>query len=269
MTVQHTITAFMEDPDKIRPNPIHSTSVAKDYGFRGALIGGVTAYGWTVRTIVEAVGMSWLDHGWAELKFIQPIYPNDALVVTVTDDGELRVMREDALCLKGTVGVGDGPWIDEFTVPTNTSSQAQATDLPQLTLENAPVGQDLKARAVSVTVAEAERYAHDKERETLTCFYGQEARVHPAWIAEQPIRWLHHSYNYGPSIHASSRIQHCAGAYAGQTFTVAGHCVDAYERKGHHYIVNDTVLLGEDGQSLSQVRHTSIFRVAKRDSQSA
>lgn len=32
MTVQHTITAVMENPDEIKPNPIHSTSVAQSYG---------------------------------------------------------------------------------------------------------------------------------------------------------------------------------------------------------------------------------------------
>ena len=264
MTVQHHIKAFMEDPDEIKPNPIHSTSVAQDYGFRGALIGGATAYGWTVRTIVEALGMGWLDHGWAELKFIRPMYPGDALVVTVTDDGELSVTHDETMCLKGIVGLGNAPWKTEFSIPAQTIPQEQASRLPQLTLENAPVGEDLAARLVPWSVDDAEQFAREKEQETLPCFYGPDARVHPAWIATQPIHWLHHSYDYGPSIHAGSRIQHCASAHAGQSFTVAGRCIDAYERKGHHYIVNDTVLLGEAGQLLSQVRHTSVFRVAKR-----
>ncbi len=265
MTVQHQITAFMENPDEIKPNPIHSTSVAQDYGFRGALIGGATAYGWAVRTIVEALGMDWLDHGWAELKFIRPMYPGDELVVTVTDNGELSVTHDGAMCLKGIVGLADAPWKAEFSVPAQTTPQAQVSSLPQLTLENAPVGCDLAARPVPWSVAEAEQFAHEKQQETLPCFYGPDARVHPAWIAAQPIHWLHHSYDYGPSIHAGSRIQHCVKANAGQSFTVAGCCIDAYERKGHHYIVNDTVLLGETGALLSQVRHTSVFRVAKRN----
>ncbi len=73
------------------------------------MIGGATAYGWTVAAIVEALGMGWLDHGWAELKFIQPMYPGDELTVTVTDAGKLSLMRGDTLCLKGTVGIGDAP----------------------------------------------------------------------------------------------------------------------------------------------------------------
>ncbi len=264
MTVQRTITAFMENPDEIKPNPIHSTSVAKAYGFQGALIGGATAYGWTVATIVEALGMPWLDHGWAELKFIQPMYPGDELTVTVTDDGELSLRRDDALCLKGTVGTGEAPWLADLTMPTRLTPWEAATELPRLTLDNAPVGQDLDARLVPWPRDEAEAFARDTQREKLACFYGPEARLHPAWIAAQPIHWLHHSYDYGPSIHAGSRIQHRAPAYAGQVLTVAGRCVDAYERKGHHYIVNDTLLLSESGDCLSQVRHTSVFQVAKR-----
>ncbi|MCZ6889263.1 MAG: MaoC family dehydratase, partial [Gammaproteobacteria bacterium] len=95
---ENTIIAFMDDPDEIKPNPIHSTSVAKDYGFDGALVGGATAYGWTVRTIVDALGVEWLDHGWVELRFKRPIYPGDALEVRVDDDGNLSVKNGDVLC---------------------------------------------------------------------------------------------------------------------------------------------------------------------------
>ena len=77
--VKHEFTAFMEDPDADKPNPIHSTKTAREHGFRGALVGGATAFGWTARTIVAALGSRWLDEGWVHLKFVNPIYPDDAL----------------------------------------------------------------------------------------------------------------------------------------------------------------------------------------------
>jgi len=76
---------------------------------------------------------------------------------------------------------------------------------------------------------------------------------------------LHHSFDYGPAIHARSHIQNLAPAYSGQTFTVAGHFREAFERKGHHYAVIDGLILAEDGAPLAQVRHTTIFQVAKRN----
>lgn len=268
MAAHATINAFMQDPDALKPNAIHSTSGAKDYGFKGALVGGATAYGWTVGTIVAAVGEDWLDFGFVDLRFRQPVYPGDTLTVEVTDDGKLTVSREDAredtVCFEGHVGLGEAPWFAELSRPERVEPEPRAETLPRLTLHDAPVGGDLAARAVSFSVADAEAYAVDKERETHPAFFGDQARVHPAWICEQPIHWLHHSYDYGPSIHAQSHIQHIAPARAGQTFVVAGKCVDAYERKGHHYMVNDTEIRGSEGACLAQIRHTVVFEVAKR-----
>lgn len=67
----------------------------------------------------------------------------------------------------------------------------------------------------------------------------------------------------GPSIHATSRIQHAAPVFAGQNFVVSGKRVDAYERRGRHYIVLDVELRGDEGACLVQIRHTSVFHVAK------
>ena len=76
--------------------------------------------------------------------------------------------------------------------------------------------------------------------------------------------WISLAYHYAPAIHAKSQKQHRARAEAGQTLTVAGRMVAAYERKGHHYYEADGVIAAEDGTELALIRHTSIFCVAKR-----
>jgi hypothetical protein len=76
---------------------------------------------------------------------------------------------------------------------------------------------------------------------------------------------IHHSYDYGPAIHARSQIQNLRPALVGQTVTVAGHFLEQYERKGHHYGVVDGVILSEAGEELVHLRHTTIFQVAKRE----
>ena len=103
--VTHEFTAFMDDPDADKPNPIHSTETAKEHGFRGALVGGATAFGWTARTIVEALGPEWLDSGWVHLKFVDPIYPEDPLRFEVEPDDDklwrLGVKRDADVCILG------------------------------------------------------------------------------------------------------------------------------------------------------------------------
>ncbi|HJN91166.1 MAG TPA: hypothetical protein QGF05_00390, partial [Dehalococcoidia bacterium] len=86
VTARREFRAFMEDPDNPNiPNVIHSTDAARDYGFDAALVGGVTAYGWTVSTIREAAGDRWLDDGWVDVAFRRPIYPDDDLTIAVEE----------------------------------------------------------------------------------------------------------------------------------------------------------------------------------------
>ena len=265
MPSHHLLRAFMKNPDEEKSNAIHSTSGARDYGFQGALVGGATAYGWAAKLFVETLGNQWLDFGWAQVRFRQPVYPGDELVVAIDDDGSFDVRRDvdDVSCFSGRVGRGDAPWLRDIGIPSRRLPEPMPDPMPDLTLGNVPVGRELRTRAVSLSVADAETYARDKLRETLDCFYGENASIHPAWVAEQPIHWLHHSYNYGPSIHTESHIQHLCRAEVGQTFCIAGTCRDAYERKGHHYIVNDTEIRDADDRAVARVRHTAIFQVRK------
>jgi acyl dehydratase len=119
--------------------------------------------------------------------------------------------------------------------------------------------------ATEITAEEAREYGVEKQRSTDPRFVGEHPLVHPGWSTGRMIRLLHHTFDYGPAIHAQSHIQFLAPFEAGQTIVQAGRIVDAYERKGHHYAVLDGMLIGEDGTELAVIRHTTIFQVAKRD----
>ena len=261
--VRHTLKAFMDDPDADKPNPIHSTDVAKAHGFRGALVGGATAYGWIAKTIIESLGETWLDEGWAHIKFVRPVYPDDDLTTTINEAGSFDVSNRDGVCFVGEVGLGIASWFGDLLANDHSVGESRPTSLPQLNLDNAPVGASLRPMAVPMTVSDTETFAHERERETHPAFFAPDARLHTAWIAEQLIHLLHHSYDYGPSIHAQSHIQHLRPIVGGQTFAVTGICKEAYERKGNHYIVNDGAIWSEAGEELVRLRHTSVFKVRK------
>jgi acyl dehydratase len=83
--IENTVIAYLgNDDDPDISNPIHSTEVAKAYGFTGPLVGGVTVWGWSTDTILEALGEGWLAEGWAEYSFRQPVYPGDTLTIKAT-----------------------------------------------------------------------------------------------------------------------------------------------------------------------------------------
>ena len=174
-------------------------------------------------------------------------------------------MSDAELCFSGRVGVGAGAWLDEMTLPERGAARSRPDSLPELTLGNAPVGLDLLPRAVAVTVADALEFNHVQQRENLPMFGGHRPRIHPASIPEPLISLLHHSYDYGPSIHTASWIQHLDAAFAGDTFTIRGHCVAAYERKAHHYVVNDGSIEDSAQRLIARLRHTAIFRIKPAD----
>ncbi len=282
------LLAVMHDADEPKPgNPIHSTDGARDFGFRAALVGGVTVYGWTVRTIVRALGDRWLHDGWAHLRFRKPVYPGDALRVRVLASGAFEIARLNSVgiqgavgsegtggvdgaasavaepCIDGEVGLGTASWLAALQWPNNLRPSQRAADAPRLVPAIVPIGRSLAARATTLTAAEAITFAIEKERETDPRFVGAQPLAHPAWLATQPIQLLHHSFDYGPAIHAESHIQHLAPAPVDAQWIVAGNCVDAYERKGHHSMVNDC-LLQADGRDVARIRHTVIYQVARR-----
>ncbi|HWM78050.1 MAG TPA: hypothetical protein VNS56_10770, partial [Methylomirabilota bacterium] len=61
-------------PTEPRENKIHEDDVARQYGFKGGLVPGVTVYGWLTHPIVEALGAEWLEKGSFRTRFTKPIY---------------------------------------------------------------------------------------------------------------------------------------------------------------------------------------------------
>lgn len=267
--VEQRLVAVMDDPDNADiPNIIHSTSGALAYGYDAALVGGVTAYGWTVPAIRRAVGDRWLDDGWIDIAFRRPIYPGDALTIRLQPQGDafsLTVDKEPGgRAILATLGLGQAPWAGQLALPTRRRAAPARASLPRLTPAIAPLGQDLAPMAVDLSAEQATAFALTEEGDGDPLWAGARPRIHPAWLAGRATPLLHHSYDYGPSIHTRSQIQHLAPGFAGETVTVAGRFVDAYERKGRAYAVLDCLLLGAQGQSLAALRHTTIYQLPTR-----
>lgn len=252
----------MADADAPNPNnPIHSNDSARERGFKGALVGGATVYGWAVAAIVESLGETWLDHGWADVRFRHPVYPTDGLTVELAADGALRISVGETRCVEARVGPGDAPWLDELMLPEHRSPEVAADPRPRLTPANVPIGKALRTREVCISQVEAEAFCHDKQGESSPLFFGSDARLHPALIASQPIYLLHHSFDYGPAIHTASRIAHLRRTRVDQPMIVSGVCKRAFARKGNEYIVNDTALRDRGGNAIARIEHTAIYQL--------
>lgn len=265
------VTAFLGNPDRpdIR-NAIHSTQGAQEYGYRAALVGGATVFGWATPAIIEVLGSAWLDTGWAELAFRRPTYPGDELTISVTAQAEQSLMRITGADgndrITGELGVGPAPWLDAVLLKTPFRPGEPALNAyPRLIPDIAPVGRQLAPLAVHVSAEEMQTFARDKQASEDPTFVGPTPRMHPAWVVGRPPNILHHSYDYGPAIHARTHIQWFAPMVAPQTIVTTATFREAYPRNEHHYCAYDMTTYTEDGRTeLVRQRHTTVFSVAKK-----
>jgi acyl dehydratase len=276
--IEHEVEAYLSNEDSADiSNPIHSAEVAAQFGFRGALIGGVTVWGWATPTILEALGDGWLGRGWAEFAFRQPVYPDDRLtVVAEPADGDeadawsiTMTNQEGVDCVRGTVGLGDASWLDELTTPELMNAAPSPDPMPPLVLESAPAGQDWLPFSVDATAEFAREVAVEKQHSEDPRFVGAEPLLHPAWTAGWAEGLMRHNVYIPSSMHTRSRVQHLAPIPAGQTVTGGAHFLEAYERRAHHFANYDVLLRGEDGTDLARLRHWTVFRIATPEERAA
>ena len=267
---RQTLTAFLgnEDSPTIR-NAIHSTEGAKEYGYRAALVGGATVFGWATPTIFEVLGKQWLDFGWAELAFRRPTYPGEQITIAVEggpDVATIEITGEDgAIRIAGDLGRGLAPWLDEVLLRTPMRApEPEMAVHPRLMHEVAPVGRELAVLGRTEDIAEVREYATQKQRSDDPMFVGERPRLHPGWIVNRPTATRHHSYDYGPAVHVRAHLQLFAPVYAGDPLVTTATFRETYERKGHHYGAYDCTTYSEDGRELIRQRHTTIYEVAKR-----
>jgi len=276
--IEQTIEAYLSNEDSAEiSNPIHSTEVAARYGFGGALVGGVTVWGWATPVILEALGEGWLEHGWCEFWFRQPTYPGDVLTVVgervATEDGtawSVTMTNQDGVdCVRGTVGLGDASWAGEFVMPQQMTGEPLAERLPPLVLESAPVGEDWTAKTIDATAELAREFSQEKQHETREVFTGERPWMHPAWTAGWAENLLRHNFAVPSSMHTRSRVQHLAPIRAGQRVTGGAHLLEAYDRRAHHFANFDVLLRGEDDTNLARLRHWTVFRIATPEERAA
>ena len=270
-TIENTVVAYLDNDDSPDiTNPIHSTEVAKSYGFDGPLVGGVTVWGWATDTILAAVGEGWLEEGWSEYSFRQPTFPGDTLAIRARlNEGSSAaswtvemVNQSGAVCVSGMVGLGRAEWLDELVKPRSMGPTNESGSKGPLTLENARVGKDWSAMELDFSKEVSEEFIALKQRTDNPLFIDKNAVSHPSWTAGWAEMILRHNFAIPSSMHTKSRVQHHRKIPVGTSVIGGAHLIDAYERKAHHFANYDVLLVDGEGVELAQLRHWTIFKIA-------
>jgi hypothetical protein len=229
-------------------NRIHDDRVAAEYGFRGGLVPGVTIYGYLAAAAVGCFSLDWLHRGAMDVRFFEPFYEGEEVAVSITDLPEARIKIEAAARASATAWIGANPSIDfppEHSTPKQEPSRE--TIQPGMILGTLEKTLDLSQPGVSAP---------------LDPFIGPERFAHPSIILGLANELLMHNYALGPWIHSSSEVRNAQPARDGERLEVRGKIADAYEKKGHEFIVVDVAILSA-GRLVSRIRHTAIWKPRK------
>ena len=246
-------------------NKIHDDATALSFGFRGGLFPGVTIYAYMTVPLVEQFGLDWLERGSMQVKFHQPFYEDDQILVKAEIDASAELTkvaliaeREDGtICATGLATVNDGSnWLGEPRFAENE---------PLPSIEARPVpSRDLLIPGTSLgtlieTLSVPDLGTLEKLDERLPIYIDSGAVAHPFTLLGLANQILVRNYNLGPWIHAASDLKNWSGVRNGEEVSVRGRIADCYERKGHEFVVLD-LELAVNGRLVQQVRHTAIYR---------
>jgi hypothetical protein len=249
-------------------NRIHDDSTAASFGFRGGLVPGVTVYAYMTVPLVERFGLDWLERGSMQVKFHQPFYDGEEVIVRAEVNASadpvnvsITASREDGIaCATALATVNDrSAWLGEARL-----EDYPVAPLPHIEARPVPSRELLIPRTVLGTLTEilglADTTDLEKLDERLPIYTGAGAVAHPFTLLALANQILVRNYKLGPWIHAASDLINWSAARDGEEISVRGRIADCFERKGHDFIVLNLLVVTENFRIVQQVRHTAIYR---------
>jgi acyl dehydratase len=241
-------------------NKIHDDATARRFGFGGGLVPGVDVYGYISHMPVMRWGRAWLEHGSAECRFLKPVYDGDMATVTATESGnglEIAIESRGELCATGRATLPPtalaAPSLAEFREAPQRPGRPPADEA------SLAEGTWLGIDPYVVTPEMAARYlAESQESATI---YADEKLVHPRDLLRSCNFVLSRNVVFGPWVHTGSQVQHLAAAHVGETLSVRARVTGNYEKKGHHFVEIDALVLANRTIPVARIGHTAIYRL--------
>jgi acyl dehydratase len=235
----YRVRAHNTAPDS--ENRIHDDQTAAAYGFRAALVPGVTVYGYLTVPVLERFGEDWLSRGGMRVRFLEPIYDGDEVIVTLSGDVLGASRRDGTVCATGEIF-----WPDEPAPPLALYPEEPMPAVrPRASAESLAPGRILGTLCAELPMAD------------------------PAALLTLSNHLLMNNVQLGPWIHVSSEVRHFSLARNGDRLSVRGRVAERFERKGHQFVVLDIVVVaGGEGhlRHVQHVRHTAIYELRPPES---
>jgi hypothetical protein len=244
-------------------NRIHDDDTARRLGFAGGgLVPGVEVHAYACHPAVRRWGRAWLERGWAETRFLKPVYDGRIArveAVEAREDLSLAVRSEGVLCATGEAGLSHPRALPELGGwPEPPAPPAAAARPPASEASLAP-GTLLGIAPWRPTAADLAEYLRGVgETDEL---YARDGLAHPGQILRLCNRTLVENVVLGPWIHVGSRVENFAAGRVGQAFTLRARVLSNEERKGHGMVELDALVVADGAAPVARVRHRAIWRL--------
>jgi acyl dehydratase len=250
-------------------NLIHDDRTAREYGFAGGLVPGVTVYAYMTYPVVQALGRDWLEHGSAQVRFLEPFYEGGQVTVrtsTSEREGAAAALTVEALDENGRVCATGSAWLpaervaapglDEF--PEAPLSGERPRVSPKV-LAAMPVMGTVRDR---FTAARGLSYLEEVQ-DDLALYRGAAAVAHPGALLGYANRIFAENVRLDPWIHVSSALTHFSTVADGEDVSVRGRVTNLFERKGHRFVDLDVLVVAGSARPVMRVLHTAIYAVRR------
>ena len=249
-------------------NKIHEDGLAREFGFRGGLVPGVTVYSWMTRPVVAALGGAWLDRGTFSVRFAKPVYFDEpvtvkASVVAHSEDAvaiQARAINEqEEVCATATMSLPLGsllPRPDLGDYPTG-SLPAERPPASRAFLESHCV---LGTPQLVADRTTADAFL-DRVSETLPMYRDAAGPTHPGLYLDQANRALDRNVRVSPWIHVESHGQHLSVLRVGERLETRARVKNLFQGKGHEFVELDLLLVAEGARPVASIRHIAIYQL--------
>lgn len=254
-------------------NRMHSDDVARQFGFKGALVPGVTVFSHMTQPLVAHYGVAWLTRGTAQVSFAKPAYEGELLTINCADDTPgshaftcVNQQGEVLATLRAT--------LPEVVAPADARSEIAPapplTERPQVTWDLMEINKPFPALAWTPTLADNLEWCNDNRDELPIYREGKAPPLHPGFILRQANLVLRQRFVLPAWIHTESRIRFLDVARVGGQYEVRAIPEQKWNRKGHEFARLFVAIrtTGCNGRTVAEIAHSMIFRPRTRSDKS-
>ncbi|MBW2244737.1 MAG: hypothetical protein JRH01_22375 [Deltaproteobacteria bacterium] len=249
-------------------NRIHSDEIAKEYGFRGALVPGVTVSAYLIHPAVAAWGEAWLERGRAQVVVHSPVYDREMFRVDVSKASPSEYDAElfdptGARCATAHVELAEP---DAMPSPSKLRHDAilgrdfERPKASRKVMEHRQRDGLLATRARWNDTAEITSYLRDPER--MAAPFSKLGFANPAFVLGLTNWALAGNVKMSPWLHLQTDSQNYRPIAANTELVVESSIADLFEKKGHEFIDVDMNIFDRATEALAtSVRLRAIYKL--------